>query len=48
LEGPRDVVDGLLRKISRGRWSLDEVAKNDWVEQGIQVEGGLIREHAED
>lgn len=47
-EGARAVVDGLLRKVSQKRWSLDEVAKHEWVVNGIQVEGGLIRENDAD
>jgi protein-serine/threonine kinase len=42
-EGARVVVEGLLRKVSRGRWTLDEVAKSEWVAHGIQVDGGLKR-----
>ena len=42
------IVEGLLRKVSRGRCSLDDVAKNEWVIQGIQVEGGLKRIDDED
>jgi protein-serine/threonine kinase len=44
-EGGREVVDGLLRKANKGRWTLDQVADNAWVKQGIQVDGGIRREH---
>jgi protein-serine/threonine kinase len=44
-EGARDVVDGLLRKVTKGRWSMDQVHDFEWVKAGIQVEGGLKREH---
>ncbi|KAJ4331999.1 hypothetical protein N0V87_008739 [Didymella glomerata] len=39
--GAREVVESLLKKVSRGRKSLEDVEKMDWVQQGIQVEGGL-------
>jgi protein-serine/threonine kinase len=42
-EGGRAVVEGLLKKANRGRWNLDEVAKHEWVAQGIQVDGGITR-----
>lgn len=44
-EGGREVVSGLLRKVTRGRWTLDQVAESQWVKEGIQVDGGLRREH---
>ncbi|EON64516.1 CAMK protein kinase [Coniosporium apollinis CBS 100218] len=40
-EGVREVVEGLLKKVSRGRKSLEEVEGMEWVRRGIQVEGGL-------
>ncbi|KAF9691764.1 hypothetical protein EKO04_010275 [Ascochyta lentis] len=39
--GARECVEGLLKKVSRGRKSLADIEKVDWVKQGIQVEGGL-------
>ncbi|KAF2806174.1 Pkinase-domain-containing protein [Mytilinidion resinicola] len=42
-EGGREVVEGLLKKVSRGRKSLDQVAEMEWVRHGISVEGGLKR-----
>lgn len=45
--GARECVEGLLKKVSRGRKSLEDVEKMDWVHQGIQVEGGL-RKRPED
>jgi protein-serine/threonine kinase len=42
-EGARDVVNGLLRKVNRGRWDLPKVQANDWVSKGIQVPGGIRR-----
>jgi protein-serine/threonine kinase len=42
-EGPRDVVDGLLRKVNRGRWGMEKVLADEWVVTGIQVDGGLRR-----
>ncbi|KAF1961618.1 kinase-like protein, partial [Byssothecium circinans] len=42
-EGARIVVEGLLKKVSRGRKSLEDIEKMEWVQQGIQVEGGIKR-----
>ncbi|KAK0654073.1 Serine/threonine-protein kinase PRR1 [Lasiodiplodia hormozganensis] len=42
-EGARYVVEGLLQKVSRGRKSLDEIEKMDWVVGGIAIEGELRR-----
>lgn len=42
-EGAREVVEGLLKKVSRGRASLDAVAEMKWVKDAIQVPGGLKR-----
>ncbi|KAF5848167.1 hypothetical protein GGP41_005601 [Bipolaris sorokiniana] len=39
--GARECVEGLLKKVSRGRKSLEDIEKTEWVQQGIQVEGGL-------
>ncbi|KAF1847523.1 kinase-like protein [Cucurbitaria berberidis CBS 394.84] len=39
--GARECVEGLLKKVSRGRKSLEDIEKVEWVQQGIQVEGGL-------
>lgn len=41
--GARECVEGLLKKVSRGRKSLEDIANIDWVKQGIQIEGGLKR-----
>ncbi|KAF2126248.1 kinase-like protein, partial [Dothidotthia symphoricarpi CBS 119687] len=41
--GARECVEGLLKKVSRGRKSLEDVENMTWVQQGIQVEGGLRR-----
>jgi protein-serine/threonine kinase len=42
-EGARDVVEGLLRKVNRGRWDLGRVWADRWVEGGIRVPGGIRR-----
>lgn len=42
-DGARDVVEGLLKKVSRGRKSLDEIVKMDWVANGIAINGELRR-----
>lgn len=39
--GAREVVESLLKKVSRGRKSLEDIEKMNWVQQGIQVDGGL-------
>lgn len=39
--GARGIVESLLKKVSRGRKSLEDIEKTDWVKQGIQVDGGL-------
>lgn len=39
--GARECVEGLLKKVNRGRKSLEDIEKMKWVQQGIQVEGGL-------
>lgn len=46
-EGAKECVEGLLKKVSRGRVSCDELAQKDWVKEGIQIEGGLRRLHEE-
>jgi protein-serine/threonine kinase len=46
-EGARECVEGLLKKVSRGRLSCDELAQKDYVKEGIQIEGGLRRLHDE-
>lgn len=35
------VVDGCLKKVGRGRWSVQEIEGTNWVREGIQVDGGL-------
>ena len=42
-EGARESVEGLLKKVSRGRKSLEDIEKIEWVQQGIRVEGGIKR-----
>ncbi|KAF2735984.1 kinase-like protein [Polyplosphaeria fusca] len=41
--GARECVEGLLKKVSRGRKSLADIEKMDWVQDGIKVEGGIKR-----
>lgn len=43
-EGGRDCVEALLKKITRGRLSLDEIAEKAYVKEAIP-EGGLKVEH---
>ncbi len=45
--GARECVESLLKKVSRGRKNLEEIEKMAWVQQGIQVDGGL-KERSED
>jgi protein-serine/threonine kinase len=48
-EGARGVVEGLLKKVSRGRVELRELAESAYVKEAIQCEGGLRRApHADD
>lgn len=46
--GARECVEGLLKKVSRGRKNLEDIEKLEWVKQGIQVEGGLRRRIEDD
>jgi protein-serine/threonine kinase len=46
-EGARECVEGLLKKVSRGRLSCDELAQKEYVKEGIQIGGGLRRVHEE-
>ncbi|KAF2233479.1 kinase-like protein [Viridothelium virens] len=41
MRGAAEVVEGLLRKVRMGRWSVGQVVEVEWVRGGIQVEGGL-------
>jgi len=48
-EGARDVVDSLLKKVNRGRVTLDMLASQPYVKEAIACEGGLQRPpHADD
>jgi protein-serine/threonine kinase len=47
-EGARKCVEGLLKKVTRGRLSVDELLKTEYVQEGIQIEGELKRPHADD
>ncbi|KAI9799040.1 MAG: hypothetical protein M1833_004234 [Piccolia ochrophora] len=40
LEGARTVVEGLLKRATR-RFTLDRVANEAWVRDGVQVDGGV-------
>ncbi|KAK8172274.1 kinase-like domain-containing protein [Phyllosticta citrichinensis] len=46
--GAREVVEGLLKKVSRGRKTLDEVVDMEWVNNGLQIAGGVLRRLDED
>ncbi|QDS75096.1 hypothetical protein FKW77_007070 [Venturia effusa] len=46
-EGAKECVEGLLKKVNRGRLSCDELAQKEWVKQGVQIEGGLRRSYGE-
>lgn len=45
--GARECVEGLLKKVSRGRKGLEEIERLEWVQAGVRVEGGL-RKRPED
>ncbi|KAF2674128.1 kinase-like protein [Microthyrium microscopicum] len=47
-EEARDIVDGLLRKVNRGRFSLADLTDKAWVKAGIQVPGGIKRGYEDD
>lgn len=48
-QGAQLCVEGLLKKVRMGRKSLKEIAAMPWVEQGIQIPGGLkMRQEDED
>ncbi|KAF4443613.1 CAMK kinase [Fusarium albosuccineum] len=40
LLGAMEITEGLLKR-ARGRWTVDKVAKMQWVQDGIKVDGGL-------
>lgn len=40
LKGAMEITEGLLKR-ARSRWPLDKVAESEWVEGGVQVEGGV-------
>lgn len=46
--GARTIVEGLLKKVTRGRLSLEAVAESEWVKGGIEVDGGLLGHPADD
>lgn len=37
FEGARAIVEGLLKKVGRGRWELKKVAHEQWVKEGLCV-----------
>ncbi|KAF2477375.1 kinase-like protein [Lindgomyces ingoldianus] len=41
--GAKECVEGLLKKVTRGRKSLEDIESAGWVQAGIQVEGGVRR-----
>ncbi|KAH7117808.1 kinase-like domain-containing protein [Dendryphion nanum] len=41
--GAKECVEGLLKKVSRGRKNLEDIEKMEWVQGGITVEGGVRR-----
>jgi protein-serine/threonine kinase len=43
FEGARAVVEGLMKKVNRGRWNMEKLSAQEWVQMGVQVEGGLTR-----
>lgn len=48
FEGANLCVEGLLKKVRMGRKSLEEISKLDYVQNGVQVPGGLrMREENE-
>jgi protein-serine/threonine kinase len=47
-EQSREVVEGLLKKVNKGRLTLDEVANLPYVKEGINVPGGIKRGYEDD
>ena len=47
-EGARECVEGLLKKVSRGRLSVPLLKEMPFVRDGILVEGGLRRLHGDE
>jgi protein-serine/threonine kinase len=47
-EGARMCVEGLLKKVTRGRWSMDELAQKNYISEGIQIDGELKRPHSDE
>lgn len=45
LGGARTVVESLLKKAGRGRWSDEEAFQNEWVQRGITTPGRILVEH---
>ena len=41
--GARECVEGLLKKVSRGRKTLQDIEEMEWVKAGISAEGGVRR-----
>ncbi|KAK3697257.1 hypothetical protein LTR37_017569 [Vermiconidia calcicola] len=49
FEGAQFCVEGLLKKVRMGRKPLEAVEQSEWVQNGIQVPGGLqMRDDGED
>jgi len=47
-EGARECVEGLLKKVSRGRLAVPQLKEMAYVRRGILVEGGLRRLHGDE
>jgi protein-serine/threonine kinase len=46
-EGARECVEGLLKKVSRGRLSVAQLSEMEYVRDGVRVEGGIRRLHGD-
>ncbi|CAN8095563.1 unnamed protein product [Discula destructiva] len=47
MMGAMEITEGLLKR-ARSRWPLEKVAETEWVEGGVQVEGGIKFREAHD
>jgi protein-serine/threonine kinase len=47
-EGARTCVEGLLKKVTRGRLSMDDLSQRKYISEGIQIDGELKRPHTDE
>ena len=42
LSGAHEVVEGMLKKVTRGRWNLRQLSEHAWVKEGILTSGRVL------